>query len=189
MRLEHLVAAGRVEPVRRLVEEEEPGVVDDRLGQLDPLAHPGGVAADRPVALLGQPHVTEDVRRPLPGGLRRQAGELAGLGDELGRADVRREGRVLGHVAHVPPELGALRPRDVAHDLGPAARRREQAEEDLDEGALAGPVGPDQADDPGRDVERERVERDDAGEPLGQRLDADQRRRGPGDRLEHGPRW
>ena len=90
---EHLVATGRVEPVRRLVEEEEPGVVDDRLGQLDPLAHPGGVAADRPVALLGQPHVAEDVRRALAGGLGRQAGQLAGLGHELGGADVRREGR------------------------------------------------------------------------------------------------
>ena len=176
---EHLVATGRVQAVRRLVEEEEPRVVDDRLGQLDALAHPGGVAADRPVALLGEPHVAEDVRGPLAGGLGGQAGEPAGLGDELGRADVRRQGGVLGHVADVPAELRALRPRDVAHDLHPAARRGEQAQEDLHERALAGPVGPDQADDPGRDVQGERVEGDDAGEPLGQRLDADQRRRGP----------
>ena len=187
--LEHLVATRRVEPVRGLVEEEEPGVVDDRLGQLHPLAHPGGVAADRPVALLREPHVTEDVRRALPGGLRRQAGQLAGLGHELGRADVRRERRMLGHVAHVAPEPGPLRPRHVAHDLDPAAGRRQQAEEDLDERALAGAVGPDQAHDPGRDVERQRVERDDAREPLGQRIDADQRRRGPRGGLKHGPSW
>ena len=109
--LEHLVATRRVEPVRGLVEEEQPRVVDDRLRQLDPLAHPRGVAADRPVALLGEPHVTEDVRRALPGGLGRQAGQLASLGHELGGADVRRERGMLGHVAHVAPEPGPLRPR------------------------------------------------------------------------------
>ena len=37
--LEHLVAAGGVEPVRGFVEEEQPRVVDERLGELDPLAH------------------------------------------------------------------------------------------------------------------------------------------------------
>ena len=66
--LEHLVAAGGIEAVGRLVEQEQPGVVDERLGELDPLAHPGRVAADRPVALLVQADVAEDVGGPLAGG-------------------------------------------------------------------------------------------------------------------------
>ena len=63
--LEHLVAAGRVEAVRRLVEQEQAWVVDERLGELDPLLHAGRVAADGPIALLVQPDVPEDLGRPL----------------------------------------------------------------------------------------------------------------------------
>ena len=89
--VEHLVAAGRVEAVRRLVEEEQPRIVDEGLGELDALAHPGRVAADRPVALLVQPDVTEHLGGPFAGRGRRQAGQLGEVGDELGRADIRRQ--------------------------------------------------------------------------------------------------
>ena len=74
---EHLVAAGRIEAVGRLVEEQQPRVVDERLGELDPLLHAGRVAADRAVALLVQPDVAEDLGRPLAGG-RRSAGRTSG---------------------------------------------------------------------------------------------------------------
>ena len=50
--VEHLVATGRIEPVRRLVEQEQAWVVDERLGQLDALLHAGRVAAHRAIALL-----------------------------------------------------------------------------------------------------------------------------------------
>ena len=70
---EHLVAAGRVEAVGRLVEQQQPRVVDERLGQLDPLLHAGRVAADRPVALLVQADVAQHLGRPLAGGRRRAA--------------------------------------------------------------------------------------------------------------------
>ena len=43
--VQHLVAAGRVEAVRRLVEQHQPRVVDERLGELDALLHARGVAA------------------------------------------------------------------------------------------------------------------------------------------------
>ena len=65
--LEHLVAAGRVEPVRRLVEEQQARIVDEGLGELDPLLHAGRVAADRPVALLVQPDVAGGPRRSARG--------------------------------------------------------------------------------------------------------------------------
>ena len=49
---EHLIAAGRVQAVCRLVEQQQPRIVDQRLGELDPLLHAGRVTAHRPVALL-----------------------------------------------------------------------------------------------------------------------------------------
>ena len=49
---EHLVAAGGIEPVRRLVEEDEFGVVDERLRELDALLHARRIAADGAVTLL-----------------------------------------------------------------------------------------------------------------------------------------
>ena len=64
---------GRVEAVGRLVEQEQARAVDERLGELDPLLHAGRVAADRPVALLVQADVAEDLGRPLARGGARQA--------------------------------------------------------------------------------------------------------------------
>ena len=49
----------------------------------------------------------------------------------------------------------------------------QQPEQDLDQGRLARPVGPDEADDPGLDLEAQVVERGDRGESLGQRFDVD----------------
>ena len=37
--LDHVRALPRIEPGQRLVEDDQPRVVDDRLGELDPLAH------------------------------------------------------------------------------------------------------------------------------------------------------
>ena len=56
-----------IESVRRLVEQEQARIVDERLGELDPLLHPGRVAADRAVALLVQPDMAEDLGRTLAG--------------------------------------------------------------------------------------------------------------------------
>ena len=75
--VEHLVAAGRIEAVRRLVEQQQAWVVDERLGQLDALLHAGRVAADRAIALLEQPDVAQDLGGPLAcGGAR--AGRTCG---------------------------------------------------------------------------------------------------------------
>ena len=121
---EHLVAPGRVEAVRRLVQEEEARVVDERLGELDALLHAGRVAADRPIALLVEADVAEDVGRPLPrraGGQPRDAGHVA---HELGGADVRRQAVVLGHVADQLADPRALGRGVEVEDGGLALGRR-----------------------------------------------------------------
>ena len=127
---EHLVASARVEAVGRLVEEEQPRIVDERLGELHPLLHAGRVPADRPVALLEQPDVAQDLGGPLASGRRREAGHLGEVGDELGRRVVGRQGVVLGHVADELADAGALAGGVEVHD---PRRSRSSAE-----GARAG---------------------------------------------------
>ena len=64
---QHLLAPHRVEAGRGLVEEHELGIGDERLGQLGPLAHAGGEAADGPEAGLVEADQVEHVRCPLAG--------------------------------------------------------------------------------------------------------------------------
>ena len=47
-------AVDRVEPERRLVEEEDRGPVEDAAGEVDLPAHAAGEGADRVVAAVGQ---------------------------------------------------------------------------------------------------------------------------------------
>ena len=110
--LEHLVAALRVHAVGRLVEEEQVGIVDQRLGQLDPLLHAGGIGLDVAVARLAQAHVVEHLVRALHRVGARQPGQLPAVGDEghRGHAGDVRVG--LRHVADAAADLERLG-RDV----------------------------------------------------------------------------
>ena len=65
--LDHLLAAGRVHAVRRLVEDQQLRVVDDRRGELQPLLHAGGVRLDRAVARLVEADVVEHLVGALHG--------------------------------------------------------------------------------------------------------------------------
>ncbi len=56
-------------------------------------------------------------------------------------------GRLLGDEADLR-ELGRAAGRPAAEDLDRAGGRREQADRQVQQRGLAGPVGPDQADDP-----------------------------------------
>ena len=63
--LEHLVAALRVHAVGRLVEEQQVGIVDERLRQLDALLHAGRVGLDVAIARLAEADVVEHLVRAL----------------------------------------------------------------------------------------------------------------------------
>ena len=63
--LEHLVAALRVHAVGRLVEEQQIGIVDERLRELDALLHAGRVGLEVAVARLAEADVVEDLVRAL----------------------------------------------------------------------------------------------------------------------------
>ena len=148
--LEHGGTPGRVEPVGRLVEQQQPGVTDQRLGQLDPLLHAGGVGTDQAVPLLVQPDVAQRLGRAFLGHRGRQPRHPAQVGHELGRGHVGRQAIVLRHVAEQGPDPLAAGLAVVTEHLGLALGRRDEPEQDLDQGRLARAVRADQPRDAGR---------------------------------------
>src|SRR5688572_6846968 len=63
--VEHLIPPNWVEAVRRLIEEQNARIVDQCLRELRALAHAGGVARHRAVALLEEARMAQRLRRPL----------------------------------------------------------------------------------------------------------------------------
>src|SRR5215472_6007110 len=177
--VEHRTAPGGVQADGRLVEQQQPGIPDEGLGQLDPLLHPGGVGADLPVPLLVHADVAQRFGGPFLRGGGRQPRHAPKVGDELGPGDVGRQAVVLGHVPGERPDPLPAGGDVVAEHDRPAAGRREQAEQDLDQRRLAGPVRADQPGDAGLDVDGEAGQRRHVARvPLGQRVGPDDGRGG-----------
>ena len=172
--VQHLLAARGVEPVRGLVEEDQAGVVHERLRQLHALLHARRVAAHLAVALLEQAHVAQRLRRALAGGGAGQAAHLRQVRHELRGREVRGQAVVLGHVAHALADAPPLRRHVQVQHLRAPARRGQQAQQDLDERALARPVRPHQPDHARLHVDVERVQRQHPGVLLGQALRLDE---------------
>src|SRR6516162_11128463 len=177
--IQHGTAPGRVQADGGLIEQQQPRIPNQGLGQLDPLLHPRGVGAGLPVPLLVHADVPQRIGGPFLRGGGRQPRHAPEVGDELGPGDVGRQAVVLGHVPGERPDpLPAGRDVVAEHDR-PAAGRREQAEQDLDQRRLAGPVRTDQPGDAGLDVDGEAGQRRHvAGVPLGQRVGPDDGRGG-----------
>ncbi len=81
---------------------------------------------------------------------------------------------MLGHVADQLADARALGGGVQVEDACLALGRRQQAEQDLDQRALAGAVGADEADDARLEVHGQAIERGDAGVTLRQRPGADE---------------
>ena len=120
--IEHLRPLHRVEPVGRLVEQDELGVVRDRGGELDPLPLAGGHRPDRTEALLAEADQPERVVRPLHGRAVRQQVHLGEVAHEVARGQLRRKVVVLGRVADARPHLDARR-RGIPRRARSARRR------------------------------------------------------------------
>lgn len=141
--------------------------MDERLRELDALLHAGGVAADEAIALLVEPDVAERFGGAFACGGGGESRHAAHVGHEVGGGHIYRKAVVLGEVADELADLEWMREGVDAEDLDRAGGRGEEAEEDADEGRLAGPVCADQTDDAGLEVESERVEGGDTGVALG----------------------
>ena len=123
--LEHLVAALRIHAVGRLVEEQQIGIVDERLRQLDPLLHAGRIGLDVAIARLAEADVEQHFVRALHRVDARQAGQLAAVGDERDGVHAGNVRVALRHVADARANLerrrGDVEP-EHAHPAGGRAR-------------------------------------------------------------------
>ena len=145
--LAQLDPGARVQAGGRLVEEEHLGVVDEGVGQAQPLLHAARQGLDVRVALVAQVDQLQEVADHPPTGGRRDAvaasEEVEVLPDLHVVVDpecVRHEAEDATHLVGVPGD----RP---AGDLGVAARRQEEGGQDAQGRRLAGAVRPDQAED------------------------------------------
>jgi hypothetical protein len=158
----HLVdrAPGRVvQTGRRLVEEQELGIADDRARDRDLLTHPGGERSDALVGDIGQRHAFE---RPL----HEVVVDVEQVGEQLevlprGQLLVQTGamGEQLGAPADLLARVGEVEPQHRASAVGRGQRRRD----DPEQGALARAV---------------RSAQDDGLPPLDREVDAHERRRG-----------
>ena len=161
--------ASRVEPVGRLIDDQQRRAAEHRGGDPEPLAHALGVGLDLPGSNIGQAGQAKD-----PGGL---AGTAAtARGTEHLEVDPPRhprvEGGLLDHRAGLRhgPRVG----KTPAKQVNLARRRRDQAQQHPDGRGLAGAIRPQKPIDlTGRDGQIKPVHRDRRPEPLGQALAAD----------------
>src|SRR6266511_1450755 len=137
----------RVEPQRRLVQEQQLRLVEERLGEGQPLLEPGGQLVVLRLAVrleLGQFDELLDsaVKRPPA-----EPVETAVEGEDFGRAQAPDEGSVTAR--HVQPAADGrgLADQVMAKDGGGAAIGQQQGRENREEGRLPRAVGPQEAED------------------------------------------
>ena len=157
--------AGRrhVQPKRRLVEEEDPRVVEEASREVHLLPLAGRQRADPLLLLNLEPHGVDELVDPAPAVLRRQAVELTEHPELFadGQDPVARLLAAGDHV-HDPADLLRLVLDVEAEDPGRSACRQEQRRQDLDERRLAGAVGTEQPEElAGLDRQIDALEGDD----------------------------
>ena len=117
-----LALVDRVEPGERLVEDDQPRLVDDRAEQLDGLRHAFGQGCGSAVSPIAKAVLVEQlVGAPAPFG-ERQAAQRAHEGDRLARVHRRVEAALLGQVADLGRRLDAAG-RGRARDACPRRDR------------------------------------------------------------------
>ena len=173
--LEHLVAAGGVEAVRGLVQEQQLRIVDQRGGQLEPLLHAQGVLVRLAVALFPQAHEVHDLVGALEGRAARHARQPAHVGHHVDAEQAGDEALALRHVAHLSADRnglpGGIETQDARLPLG-----RKQAEQDAQQGRLPRPVGSQKAGRSRPDLAGDPVEGDGRTECLSQAMHGEDHR-------------
>ncbi len=175
--VEDVVAARRVHAVGRLVEDQEPRVVHDGGGDLQPLLHPRRVGIAATVPGLAQADVIEHLVGAPKGVAVPHPHQLARIRRRRDPGHPREEALILGDEADGLADGQRLR-ADV-HAQDPAAPRieRDQAQQGPDHRGLARAVGAQQADGPLGHRERQAPQRRHLAVGLGHVLQLDQHRR------------
>jgi len=133
----------RVQRPRRLVEEQHVRAVHEGAGDGQPLGLPAGELLGPGCCQVGQAHHLQHGIGP-PGGDSVEGSERAQL---FTGSEMLKEGRCLKLNAHPGQQRRVARPRRHAQHAHLAAVRPAQALDNLQRGGLAGPVGPEDAEE------------------------------------------
>ncbi len=158
--LAHGTGGRDVQAQGRLIEEEDPRIVQQAARQVQLLTLTGGERGYLLLALLLEAHEIDQLVHAAPALTNADAVELTEHPELLAHQQqaVPRLFAARDDV-HDPADLGGLSSDVEAEDAGRAGRGQEQRGEDLDECRLAGTVGPEQAEQLGRlDLEVDAVE-------------------------------
>ncbi len=166
----HVQPLPRIHAVEGLVEQQDARLVDERPGELGALAHPLGIRADRAVGRLGQ----LDRGDRLIGGASR-IGDALELGIEQGEfvaGQIARDRLALGHQPHIAIDVRVAERRSTGDAHDPRGRG-EQTGEQMQQGRLAGAVGPQQSGHARTERERDVIDRHDVAVPAGDVVEFD----------------
>ncbi len=141
------VGGDGVDSLEGLVEEEEPGTVDDGGGEGEFFAHAVGVVGDELFGLVGEAHELEEFGGALGGGGVVEAVHAADEVEVLAGGELAEEGHALGDDADVALDLDGVVEEVFAEDLDGAGAGSEEAGEHLDGGGFAGAVGAEEAEE------------------------------------------
>ncbi len=172
--VENLDDADRVDRGGRFVEDEDLGVLHERIGDAEPLEHAAGVRLGFRVGPVGHPDLPEDLLDSRLGLMAGEAVEPGRVAEVLAPCQPAIEPHAVGQVAD--PALHRERmPRGIeADDAGFARGRLGEPEQHEDRRRLACPVLAEEAEDLAcLDLEIERVDRDEVAVGLRQRARQD----------------
>ena len=166
--------AARVEPGRRLVQEDHRRLGDQRRREVEAPAHAARVRLDEPVARLVELEPVEQRARPLGRALLAEVVEAADHLQVLEAGQVLVDRGVLPRQADLSPQRRRVVTDVEAHHARRAGGGREERGQDPDRGRLAGAVRAEQAEHrPALDAQVDSAERFDVLVRLGEALGLD----------------
>ena len=145
--LEDLLDADRVDRGRRFVEDQDVGVLDERVGDPEPLAHAARVRPDLVAAAIREADLAEDLVDRLLRGLAVEPVEVRGIAQVGAAGHVVVEADRIGQVTDPAFDLARIARRVEPDDTGLTLGRFGQPEQHEDRGRLAGAVLPEQPED------------------------------------------
>ncbi len=169
-----VAARDRIDAERRLVEEQQLGLVDQRAGQAQLLLHPAGQLARQAIPKRAEPGEPEQPVQSSPSFLGRHVVQVGVEIEVLLHGEVRVQAESLGHVGDAGLRRLRIRRQALAqHDRVPA-RGPKHARQHTERGGLAGPIRPDETEQlPPTDLEAELVDRGHVRESTNQPVETD----------------
>ena len=157
--LPHDPPTARVEPGRRLVEEDDPRIADEGHRQVEAAAHAAGERRDGLLRRLDEVEPLEQLGGPPPAFALAEMEQIRHQDEVLLAGEEAVHRRELAGDADRGPDRFGLAPDVVAGDLDLAAVGGDQRRQDMDRRRLAGAVRAEQGEDrPGPDLEVDAVE-------------------------------